>query len=137
MRFRERQAAGERATEDGMLPMINVVFLLLIFFMLSGQLASLDPFEVELPATASNGEPESEDAILVIGRYGRLALDGEEVSLDDLPAAVARRAAATPGLMMRVKADGRTESLLVVGILRTVREAGVESVQLLAQPGPG
>ena len=50
MRFEQsRRNAGE----ERMLPLINVVFLLLIFLILSGRLSSVDPFQTEPPRSAS------------------------------------------------------------------------------------
>ncbi len=46
-----------RSTSDSrLIPMINVVFLLLIFFMIAGQISALNPGAVQLPL-ASSGLP--------------------------------------------------------------------------------
>ena len=78
MRFRERSAASPAQLETGILPMINVVFLLLIFFMLTGHLSAIDPFEVSPPQTESEGIAESDDMLMLIGPYGRVAVDGDD-----------------------------------------------------------
>lgn len=117
--------------------MINVVFLLLIYFMLTGQLSALDPFDVQPPETVSEGGAEAGDLLLLVGQYGRVAIDGQDVPREQLPDVLAARLAGTSGLTIRVKADGRAAALQVVEVMQMVREAGATSLQLLALPGPG
>lgn len=137
MKFREKSAPPTRQLEDGILPMINVVFLLLIYFMLTGQLSALDPFEVTPPDTISQGSPVSEEMLLLVGQYGRVAMDGVDVAREDLPGVLSARLRSNPNTKIRVKADGRTEAVRVVEIMGIVRQAGASSLQLLALPGPG
>jgi biopolymer transport protein ExbD len=137
LKFRDRISPPSRQLEDGILPMINVVFLLLIYFMLTGQLSALDPFEIQPPETASHGSTESGDLLVLVGQYGRVAIDGLDIPREDLTAVVSARLRADPAMKIRVKADGRTDALQVVEVMRIVREAGAQSLQLLALPGPG
>lgn len=112
-----------------MLPLINVVFLLLIFFMLAGRLAAVDPFRTEPPRSASEGLTQAHETVVHVGADGRLALDGtimgDEVALRD---AVARR-----GMLrtVRLKADGQAPAVRVVAVMELLRDAGVENVDLL------
>ena len=64
---RPRRAQGD---DERVLPLINVVFLLLIFFMLAGQFASADPFRIEPPVSRSEGQSESAALTLLIGGGG-------------------------------------------------------------------
>lgn len=137
MKFRDRISPPARQLEDGILPMINVVFLLLIYFMLTGQLSALDPFEILPPETETEGAAESGDLLVLVGRYGRVAIDGLDVANEDFPDVLAARLQASPDMKIRVKADGRTDALRVVEVMRIVRESGAQSLQLLALPGPG
>lgn len=137
MRFRDPVSPPARQLEDGILPMINVVFLLLIYFMLTGQLSALDPFDVAPPETTSEGNAESGDLLLLVGQYGRVAIDGLDIPQDRLPDVLSARFQAAPDMTVRVKADGRTDALQVVEVMRIIREAGAPSLQLLALPGPG
>jgi biopolymer transport protein ExbD len=113
--------------DDRILPLINVVFLLLIFFMVAGRLAVADPFRVEPPRSANGVGADRGPAVVLIGADGRLALDGASVETGALAAAVAELRPEA----VRVKADGAASAGLVVGVLRTLREAGVRQTQLL------
>ncbi|WPZ35140.1 biopolymer transporter ExbD [Thalassobaculum sp. OXR-137] len=120
--------------DDRILPLINVVFLLLIFFMLAGRLAATDPFQIDPPVSASEGLVTVEDLLVQVGVDGRLALNGQEMGEAQMAAAVAERLADGTPAPVRLKADGTVEATRVVAIMELLREAGVASVQLLTLP---
>ena len=138
--MRLHRRARKADSEERILPLINVVFLLLIFFMLAGHLAQSDLFKVAPPVSEGAGEvaaAESEAAqeiVLLLAADGRLALNGSYVEPADLKAVVAARLAAQPGLPVTLKADGAAEALDVVAVMESLRDAGVGDLQLLAQP---
>ena len=119
-------------TDDGsIMPLINVVFLLLIFFMLAGTLSATDPFEVEPPTSESERLTEAEALVVLVAADGRLALDGEPLAPDALRQAIAGRMADTPGLEVRLKADSSADANQVIGVMEDLREAGIERLQLM------
>lgn len=124
-----------RNDDESILPLINIVFLLLIFFMVAGQLSAIDPFEVEPVQSAVDGQPGPDEFMVIIGTEGRLAVNQDEVELDDL-AALVREHVERHGdaARVRVKSDGRAEAVEVVGVLERLREAGVERIDLLTVP---
>lgn len=129
-----RRAPSE---DQRVLPLINVVFLLLIFFMLAGQLASADPFRIEPPQSRSEGTGAAAELTVLVGAQGQLALDGEEMSAEALQAAVADRLAADPGSRLRLKADRAAEATQVVAVMERLRAAGVARLKLLSVPQDG
>lgn len=124
--------------DERILPLINVVFLLLIFFMLAGRLAASDPFEVEPAHSASEGLAETPEMLVLVGADGRLALDGEVLDEAALKTAVAERAAENEGATprLRLKADANAQAVQVVAVMELLREAGVERLNLLTVPEP-
>ncbi|MEQ8397489.1 biopolymer transporter ExbD [Thalassobaculum sp.] len=126
------RAANE---DDRVLPLINVVFLLLIFFMVVGSLSATDPFAIA-PPQSSNGEPgDPKDIVLLIGTDGRLALDGRVLEAASLKSAMTERLVDAPAQEVHVKADGAAAATEVVGVMETLRAAGVERVRLMTVPG--
>lgn len=120
--------------DERILPLINVVFLLLIFFMLTGRLATTDPFQIEPPRSAAEGATEAQEAVILVGADGRLALDGEMMDEPALKQAVGVLLKADPDVLIRLKADGRAEAAEVVGIMELLRDAGAERLKLLTVP---
>jgi biopolymer transport protein ExbD len=128
---RPARRAPRRFDEDAaVLPLINVVFLLLIFFMVAGRLSAADPFEIE-PAASRSEAPAGETGRLVLmGADGRLALDGEAMSREAL---LARLSGPDAGAV-RIKADGRAEAARLVALLQALGARGVDEARLLTVP---
>ncbi|MDA5558781.1 ExbD/TolR family protein [Shimia sp. MMG029] len=60
-----------RQRAESIVPMINVVFLLLIFFLMTAKLSQPDPFEVTPPVVAQ-GAPPQDDTALYVGKDDQL-----------------------------------------------------------------
>tara|TARA_R110002096_G_scaffold79847_9_gene187456 strand:+ start:1994 stop:2416 length:423 start_codon:yes stop_codon:yes gene_type:complete len=129
---KSRPRPGE---DDRILPLINVVFLLLIFFMLAGRLAVSDPFAVEPPVTESAGAVEVSSLTVLLSADGKVALDGSVVARPVLMAAITERLAVEPGAQVVVKADAAAEAAAVIGLLRQIRAAGAADMHLLTRAG--
>ena len=126
-----RRSTTKRNDDDRILPLINVVFLLLIFFMLAGKLSAGDPFRIEPPASVSEAPASTKQIEILIGADGQLALDDELVDEAGLQAGVEQRLGEAEAVQINVKADGGAEALRVVAIMELLRDAGVESLRLL------
>ncbi|MEM7529875.1 MAG: biopolymer transporter ExbD [Pseudomonadota bacterium] len=127
--FRKRPSRVD--DDDRVLPLINIVFLLLIFFMVVGRLSAADPFEIVPPTSTSTGEPPNEPLLIAIGPEGQLALNGE---LIEEAAMLERIGAAEEGEEIRIKSDGRVSAVTVVTLMERLRLAGVSSVRLMTVP---
>lgn len=128
--------APTRPAGENIIPLINVVFLLLIFFMLTGSLGDSDLFRVRPPASVSTATPQPRPLQLLIGPGGRLALDGRRVTLANLAEAVAGHArdGAPP---IRIKADRHLAVSKLMPVLKTLSGAGIDRVELLTIHKPG
>lgn len=119
--------------DERVLPLINVVFLLLIFFMVAGRLAASDQFAIEPPASSSDGQP-SRELLVLVGTDGRLAVDGEMLNRSELQQAVSDHLQETESGRVRVKADGRVAATRVVAVMEQLRAAGAEQLDLMTVP---
>ncbi|MEM6578325.1 MAG: biopolymer transporter ExbD [Pseudomonadota bacterium] len=112
--------------KEAIVPMINVVFLLLIFFLMTSQLTQPDPFEVTPPVSSAEGEPEAEP-VLFLGPKGRLSFEGQEGAA--AIAALAERSRETDVIQLRADADLAAETL--ARVLRDLSAAGLSRVELI------
>ncbi|TQV76303.1 ExbD/TolR family protein [Denitrobaculum tricleocarpae] len=136
MQFRQHTGKSSNS-DDSVLPLINVVFLLLIFFMLAGQLAAGDPFAIDPPKSQSEGQNSPQDMLILVSADGRFALDGVEMSEESVIETASQRLkahtdAAKPTL--RLKADGGTPANRIVRLMQRLREAGFQRLKLLTVP---
>ena len=130
MRAPEFEGKPPLKGEINLVPLINVVFLLLIFFMLTSTLATPDRFDVDLPESAQGRAGESEPIVVLIDDAGGFAVNNVAVAIGGLEPALAKARAAAPGAGMLLKADGRATTADVVNVLRRARAAGIERVAL-------
>lgn len=133
MRFEQKRTND---TEERILPLINVVFLLLIFFMVAGSLSLSEPFDIQ-PLQSENGDHTvvRQDVLrILLSADGQLALDGEKVDKETLLNRIREHLAATPKPGIQLKADGETAGNHVVSLMEDLRRVGVEEVRLLAVP---
>ena len=117
--------------EERILPLINIVFLLLIFFMLAGQFSTSDPLGITPPVSLSQTPAPSPRALVLIAADGRIALDGMSVSEAQLTEFVQARLAAGGVSELYVRADGRASAARVIAIMERLRSSGVEKLRLL------
>lgn len=117
-----------RARGESILPMINVVFLLLIFFLMTAQLRPPEPFEVERPVASMAQPPDAEPA-LYIGRDG--ALQFQDISGEAVYAALAELAGAHPAL--QVRADARLDADRLALAIRRLAAIGHSRIELVVQ----
>ncbi|MEO0993622.1 MAG: biopolymer transporter ExbD [Pseudomonadota bacterium] len=121
--------------EDRILPLINIVFLLLIFFMAVGRLSATDPFRIDPPESQSTGAPATGPLLIAVGAEGQLALNGDVLDEATLLARVASGDGPVPEV--RIKSDGGAEAVRVVALIERLRQTGVETVRLMTVPVSG
>jgi biopolymer transport protein ExbD len=128
MRLKRSTPAAD--SEANLIPLINVVFLLLIFFMLAGRLAPTEPVAVDPPRSDSPQSARAIPLVLLIDRTGQISLDGELLDETSLAERVAERLANDPP-HLQIKADATLEALRLVDLLERLRAAGAEEIDLL------
>lgn len=117
---------AKRPRGESIVPMINVVFLLLIFFLMTSQLAAPEPFAVEPPEAVIDAVAEAERILFVSGE-GRIAFDGHEGAR--AIAALAGQQAV--GSVIQLRADSGLEAKKLAAILRDLSRAGLSRVELV------
>lgn len=120
-------------TEERILPLINVVFLLLIFFMIAGSLSASEPFEVEPPASQSQGDYDPDSVIILMGMGNRFALNNERMNEAQGLEHIQMLMQNQPDTQITLKADGRQPANKLVRFTQALYEAGVKKLRLLTQ----
>lgn len=116
-----------RNSDDNLIPLINIVFLLLIFFMIAGQVRNALP-DLELPRSESGVDFEQRELRVAIDRNNQLLVNGEVIAQEQLAARVADASVTVTVLAHR---DLRAEQLDQT--LDILRQAGVVKFSLLAE----
>ncbi len=129
-----------RKPEGSIVPMINVVFLLLIFFLMTAQIAPPVPFEVSPPNVEEQGDPAEAEFTLYLGAGGELAYQQTQgpTALDALQQALRDSCAGgacaenTPPLIVR--ADGAVKGAALARLMTQLAQTGFLQVQLVTVP---
>ena len=124
--------AGRKELRVNMTPMIDVVFLLIIFFLVSSHLARQESqMPLPLPTASSGQEDQSEQERVVVNvrQDGAMILAGRNVS----PAELDRRlrfemGRATGELEVRIRSDRNVPFQFVQPILLSVAKTGISQV---------
>jgi biopolymer transport protein ExbD len=125
-----------RAPQENIIPLINVVFLLLIFFLLAGTIAEPDLWPVDLPTAEELEAAPDEQAQLLLTAEWEIAFQDEPVARDDLGAVIAAYLRDGGDPVVQVKADGRAEAGALLPVLEVLRRVGVQELDLLAEMVP-
>lgn len=123
-----RRNRSVRATREPSIALINIVFLMLVFFLIAGTVAPpLDP-DVKLASAAELEAAPPPDA-LVLHEDGRLSFRGEEITPDGY---LASRRQAADGPVRLVPAR-ETPARGLMATVAALREAGADRIVLVTQ----
>jgi biopolymer transport protein ExbD len=115
-----------------MLPLINIVFLLILFFLMAGQVVpSIGASQVV--AVSGGGESSRKGAVILLDADGRLRWDGELLTDTEMVPRAIDWSQRHPHTGIGVQADARTSADRVVQVFTMLQGAGIGEVRLLAQ----
>ncbi|MGF1553317.1 MAG: ExbD/TolR family protein [Paracoccaceae bacterium] len=129
-----RKAARPRA-RLGLTPLIDVVFILLVFFMLASRFT--DWRAIELTTAGASGTAASyEGAMLVRVEAGAVLFGGRAIGLDRLEARLAERLAGVPDQRVLVQTAPGVATQRLVDVLDRLDAAGVRDLALVPAGAP-
>ena len=111
-------------------PLIDVVFILLLFFMLASSYLDWRTIHLNVPASTAMG-PTAEAALLVEIRDSGLRLSGEAVTPNDLAMRLAERLERKPDQRVLVSPEDGVSLQDAVTVLDLISAAGVSDVSLI------
>ena len=128
-----KKKAQEEAGEIDLTPMLDVVFILLIFFIVTSVFVTEAGIEVIKPE-ASTVEDTSGDLILIaIGPSGDIWIDGDQIDPRFIRSRFELRLADAPNTAIVIQADQNADNVQVMLILEAARDANIEDVSISAE----
>ncbi|ODN66181.1 MULTISPECIES: ExbD/TolR family protein [Methylophaga] len=131
-----KPAARANQLDDNMIPLINIVFLMLIFFMIAGQLTASELITIQPPTSQQQSPIEEHDAVLLVSATAVLALDDALVEANALADSLQRKIADSKDpqtFKLLVKTDANVMATELTDLLKQVRAAGILKVSLATQ----
>lgn len=125
-----KRSARPGSADDGLIPMINIVFLLLIFFMVAGQIASRDA-SLQLPVSTSQDELLAGEIEITIGIDGVARINGEPVAGDLLDRL--QQLSVGESTMVVCRAHQELPARALDPVLAAARALGVRHLQIATE----
>ena len=128
-----KKSGQDEAGEIDLTPMLDVVFILLIFFIVTSVFVTEAGIEVSKPE-ASTVEDTSGDLILIaVGPGGDIWIDGDQIDPRFIRSRFELRLADAPNSAVIIQADQNSNNEQVMLILAAAREANIEDVSISAE----
>ena len=127
---------GEEEAEINLTPMLDVVFIMLIFFIVTASFVKEIGVEAQRPPSVQQN-PEKTDSITIkITSTNKIMVDGRSVDPRAVSALITRRKAEDPDAPLAILAGKRAKTALVVGVIDAARDAGFRGEAIPVSPLP-
>lgn len=120
-------------TEVNLTPMLDVVFIMLIFFIVTTSFVRESGIEVDPPQAATAAVQSQAGILVAISAEGNVWVDREMVSLAALGPTVARMMAERPQASVVIQADQAARSGRLVEVMDRLRQSGITRMALAAE----
>ncbi|MGM0567764.1 MAG: ExbD/TolR family protein [Elusimicrobiota bacterium] len=131
---RFRQKSESRGLFGVMAPMADVVFLLLIFFMLTSAFVLEPGVDIQLPRAATAEDIDRHEQVLTVTRERTLLLNEEVVTFDELEEKLVKTFAREEYSLLIIRADENVPHGMVVRALDTARQSGISELAIATEP---
>ena len=137
MRRKKGHGNAEDGSEIDLTPMLDVVFIMLIFFIVTASFVKENTIDVNVPEKQENTPPDEKNhTILVEVRSNNdIWMEERRVDVQAIRANIERIHAEQPEATVVVKADAKSSAKAFVAVADAAREAGIYNVSL-ARPEP-
>ena len=129
MRDQSRSAAAEEGSQIDLTPMLDVVFIMLIFFIVVASFIKEAGVEVNRPDDNQPDNPEDSTSILVeVASDNQIWMENRRVDIRAVRANIQRLLAEDPEAPVTIKVEKGAEAGVVVDVADAARESGVVAV---------
>ncbi len=131
-RFRHTPSSESSGSID-ISPLIDVVFLLLIFFIVTTVFVKETGVEISKPRAATSADLDRQAILIAITAESRVWQGGREIGQDGVRAVVAALLEETPETPVIIRADEATPTQATVSVIDSAKLAGATSVSLATE----
>ena len=122
------------SVEINIAPLVDVVFLLVIFFAVSTTFLETAGLKLELPESTSTTERDSHQLVVMLGADGTLSFEGQPVEREELVDRLNSALEETTNKLVVLRADKAARHGDVVQLMDSIRDAGAEGLTVDARP---
>ncbi|MCK5696805.1 MAG: biopolymer transporter ExbD [Gammaproteobacteria bacterium] len=133
------QFEGRRRTSNvpNLTPLIDIVFLLLVFFMLTSHFVRDEVLNIDLPE-ADSGEAldEPQQVEVIINEEGDYSVNSQRVSLEALEQLLVTELSEQKEKIVRIRGDENVDLGIAIGAFDAARKAGASGVDIVTIKHP-
>jgi len=133
MRNRKSLSEGDDNNNINISPMIDMVFILLIFFIVTTVFVEESGFGVDRPSPVDQPEPQDEDkehVNILVDKNNQIFYNGEKVSIGSIRPKVSQVLQADREAPVVVEAEDAAQAGLVVTVMDEARLGGADVISL-------
>ena len=132
MRRDWRRGEGDGEDEINLTPMLDMVFIMLIFFIVTASFVKESGIDVNRPDAATAEVKERGNILVAITDSNQVWIDRRQVDVRSVRANIERLRAENPQGAVVIQADKNSKNGLLVKVMDAARQAGVDNVSLAA-----
>jgi biopolymer transport protein ExbD len=125
---------GEDAAID-MTPMLDIVFIMLIFFIVTTVFVKEAGIEVNKPGASQAVLPKNANIFIAITKDGDVWMDKREIKVDSIRANIERLISEQPTDVVIIQADEDAEHGVVIKVMDQIKAAGIDRISIAALGG--
>ncbi len=133
MARRRRMEDEEEESEINLTPMLDVVFIMLIFFIVTASFIKESGIDINRPEAATAERKERGNILVAISDTGQIWIDRRQVDIRAVRANIERLHAENPQGAVVIQADTDSQHGLLVQVMDAARLAGVANVSIAAE----
>jgi len=133
MRRNPLQLEEEDEAEVNLTPMLDVVFIMLIFFIVTASFVKETGIDISRPNAATAERKEKGNILVAISEDNQIWIDRRQVDPRALRANIERLHAENPQGAVVIQADKDSKNGLLVTVMDAARLAGVDNVSIAAE----
>ncbi len=114
-------------------PMLDVVFIMLIFFIVTASFVKEAGIDVNRPNAATAERKEKGNILVAISENNQIWIDRRQVDPRALRANIERMHAENPNAAVVIQADEESKNKLLVLVMDAARTVGVKNVSIAAE----
>jgi len=122
----------EEESEINLTPMLDVVFIMLIFFIVTASFVKEAGIDIDRPSAATAELKERGNILVAITEGGQVWIDKRRVDVRQLRSNIERLHAENPQGSVVIQADQKSKNDVLVEVMDAARLAGIETVSIAA-----
>ena len=135
MRRHRHSDHGSEETELNLTPMLDIVFIMLIFFVVTTSFVRESGIEVNRPTAQTAERRDHGNILIAISPNGEIWIDKRAVDIRAVRAVVERLVTENPEGGVIIQGDRDAQIGLLVKVMDQVRKAGIVNVSIAATAG--